>query len=254
LVALTIWRAGILLEAIILYRGVRTGLLSKYPFFYAYIASVLVADSSLYIVRLLDPSLYSRWDPIAALLSLVLGYGIILEIFRHVLMPYRGVERLARVGGMVIAGVILSFAIFYPIVTSGISRGFSIVRVERDFWAVQAIFLFGIFTVIVHYGIPTGRNLKGMMFGYALCLAATVMALALQSYIGSSFQAARGFIETFSYLASLSIWIAALWSDHPSPVPGHSDCDLQADYESLVLRTQGMMGVMRSHLTKVARP
>ena len=248
-----IWRAGILLEAIVLYRGFRSRLFSKYPLFYLYIASVLLADSSLYVVRLMNPSVYPKWNVAMALLSLMLGYGIVLEIFRHVLTPYPGVEKLATFGGLIIAGIIVTFSTIYPLVAPAASGAFSIVQLERDFWAVQAVFLFGILALISHYGISIGRNLKGMIFGYCLCLATTLMALALRSYIGTSFRATRNFVETFSYLASLSIWVIALWSDYPSPVAKPSS-PLEADYESLVLRTRSMVGVMRSYLTKTVRP
>ena len=253
MVTLSVWWAGILLETIVLYRGFRSRLLLKYPFFYLYIASVLLGDSSLYFVRLVTPSLYSRWNLAAALVSLILGYGIVLEIFKHILTPYPGVEKLARAGGLIIAGLILSFATVYPLMASTSARIFPIVQVERNFWAVQAIFLFGVLGLISHYRISMGRNLKGMAFGYGLSLATTLMALALRTYIGSSFRVARNYVETFSYLTCLSIWVVALWSDHPNPNSVHA-MRLEEDYEVFVLRTKSMMGIMRSYLSRAARP
>jgi hypothetical protein len=68
-----------------------------------------------------------------------------------------------------------------------------------------------------------------------------------------SFDAAWNIIQPFSYLVSLSIWLTALWSYHPNPVPALA-IRLEADYEDLVSRTQTMMGAVRSHFAKAARP
>ena len=252
MVTVAIWWAGILLEGMILYRGLRNRLVSKYPFFYLYIASVLLADTSLYFVRMASPELYSRWNWFAALLNLILGYGIILEVFRHVLTPYPGVEKLARNVGLGIFGMIVCFAIGYPLVAQGTSQAGSTVQLERDFWAVQAMLLFGVLAVVSHYRLAIGANLKGIISGYGLCLAATLMAFSLRSYIGTSFRTISNFIAPFSVLIALAIWVIALWSSRPDPVSKPS-VHLEADYKALVLRTKSMMGTMRSYLAKAVR-
>jgi len=126
------------------------------------------------------------------------------------------------------------------------------VELERDLRSVQAMFLFGLLGVISYYRIAIGKNMKGMILAYGLYIATSLASLAVRSY-AYSFDAAWNTIEPFSYLVSVSIWLTALWSYHPSPVPALA-IRLETDYEDLVSRTQTMMGAVRSHFAKAARP
>jgi len=58
----------------------------------------------------------------------------------------------------------------YPAVSSGNASVRPIkVAVEKDFLTVQAVFFLGILGVIFYYGLPLGRNIKGIILGYGLC-------------------------------------------------------------------------------------
>jgi hypothetical protein len=89
MLTVVIWWVGVFFEALILIRGLRGRTLAKYPFFYLYIASLFVSDGALYFLYLISPASYPRWNWNAGLLNILLGCGILLETFRHVLLPYR---------------------------------------------------------------------------------------------------------------------------------------------------------------------
>src|SRR5277367_3331442 len=148
---LIIWWGGILLEFIVLYRGFRAKIVSKYLFFYAYIASLLLADTSLYFIYSMNRTSYEKWNWATGFLNLVLGCGILLEIFKHVLAPYAGAERFARITGMATFGAIFCFALLHPIVSDAAKIGSRNASLEKDFLTVQAILLFGILGVVSYY-------------------------------------------------------------------------------------------------------
>jgi hypothetical protein len=249
----SIWWVPILLECMILFRALRGKILLKYPFFYAYIASVLIFDVVCYFLYMARPDAYAGWYWTSGLLTLIVGYGVILEVFRHVLSAYPGAEKFARVAGLVIFVAIFCFAILYPLAVPGASKAGSHIDLRRDFKTVQAIFLFAILGVVSYYGIPLGRNLKGMTFGYALCLGVSIIALALRSYIGPSFDTAWAIVQPFSFDVSLLVWVIALWAYHPNPA-ADSSTSLEADYDVFAEKTRGTIGAMRSYLGKAARP
>jgi hypothetical protein len=251
--SLIIWLTGILFDALILFRSFRNAAFAKYPFFFAYIASSLVGNILLLCVRYtIAPESYPEWYWSVQFVTLILGYGIILEILRHVLSPYPGAEKFARMVGISVFVVIFCFAVAYPFILGEWSQAGTEVELERDLRTVQAIFLFGLLGVISYYRIAMGKNMKGMMLAYGLYIATSLVSLAVRSY-AYGFDAAWNIIEPFSYLVSLSIWLTALWSYHPNPVPALA-IRLEADYEDLVSRTQTMMGAVRSHFAKAARP
>jgi hypothetical protein len=254
MLSLTIWWCGILLEALLLFRGFRAKLFSRYPNFYIYVLSLFLSDGLLYLVYASKSPSYEKWAWYSGFLILFLGCGIVLEIFRHVLSPYAGVEKFARVGGIAILGAVLCFAALYPIFAPSESVAHALyVRLQRDFLTVQAILLFGLLQLIAYYGISIGRNLKGMIFGYGQCVGTTVVIFALQAYIGARFEQTWILIQQISYLAALGIWLVGLWSYCANPVP-EVTIGVDADYEVLAARTRDMMGAAGTQLVKVDRP
>ena len=148
MMTLIIWWGGILLELLVLFRGFRAKLLPKYLFFYAYVSSLLLADTSLYFVFILHRASYERWNWATGFLNLVLACGVLLEIFKHVLAPYAGAERFARITGIVIFAGVFLFLIVQPLMSDASRSAFTNVEAQRNFLAVQSILLFGILAVV----------------------------------------------------------------------------------------------------------
>jgi len=254
MLTVVIWWVGVFFEALILIRGLRGRTLAKYPFFYLYIASLFVSDGALYVLYLVSPTSYPRWNWNAGLLNILLGCGILLETFRHVLLPYPGAEKFARRAGLVVFALIFSFLTIALLVAPDMfhSRLMN-THLERNLLAVQAIFLLCVVAVIRYYGIALGKNLRGMILGYGLCIGVTLMAFSVRFYAGPSFNRIWIYLQPLSYLFSLWIWTGAMWRFYPSPLSDPA-VPLESSYESFVLGTKGMMGAMRSRLTRgVAR-
>lgn len=250
---LLIWWVAIALETVLLGRALYSRLVGKYPFFFLYLSSVVICDISLFCVSKLEPSAYPALSRQTEVLNIVLGYGILLEIFTHVLARYPGAERFARVAGLVVFVLVLCLALAYPLVSAGAPQShFRYSVVERDFLAVQAIFLFVVFGVISYYRIDAGRNITGMIIGYGVWLGTSVAVLALGSYSVASFGQIRILVQPLSYLFSLLTWLSALWSYAPSSA-SPARLGLRADYESLAASTAETIGKMRAELARTAR-
>ncbi len=251
--SVAIWGIGIIFQLLILIRSFRATVLAKYAFFYAYVFSTLVGAILGYILWMVSPTSYGKSYWTLQFITLLVGCGIILEIFKHVLAPYPGAERFATAVGLLTFGLVFCFAFAYQIlgISQSSPRGTAI-ELERDVRTVQAIFLFGIFAVISYYRIPIGKNLKGMIGGYGLYIGTSLVSLAFRSYAGRAFEAAWNVIQPSSYDLSLLIWLIALWSYHPNPVPDAA-IHLEEDYEALAARTRRALGAVRSRLAKVGR-
>ena len=244
-----IWWLGIALVLLLLLGGYRAKLWFKYPFFYGYAACVFLVWTPLYFPYYSRVSSYDTWYWAAEFLTLVAGYGILLEIFNHVLEPYPGAAKFARTTGIVTFVVIICFAWLYPTVFPRLSPG-TVIEFERDLRTVQALFLGCLVVVVSYYRITISRNMKGLIAGYGLYIATSLVTLALRSYAGMSFDKFWKIAEPLSYDVSLLIWLVALHSYSPTPAadPGVS---LDADYQELAARTRS---AVRSHLHRTARP
>ncbi len=253
MLSLFLWRTAILLEGLILFRGFRGKTLARYPFFFVYIACALADDILGYMHYWLTGwASYGVW--LGEFLALIVGCGIILEIFRCVLSPYPGAEKFARNAGFTVFVATFCFALIYPHVMPAWSRPGTMYELERDLRTVQAVFLTGLFGVILYYGIPIGKNMRGMILGYGFYIGAALVCAAVRSYAGVPLPGTWNVIvQQSSYGAASLIWVSALWSYHPNPVPDSSIC-LEEDYEAFAARTRSTIGALRSHLARVAQP
>lgn len=245
--------SGDALELLILLRALWVHLLGVYRFFYSYIASIAFGSLIMTAVLATSPGspVYQKWYWPLQFLTLITGYGILLEIMNHVLRPYPGAERFAKFIGVAAFGAIFCFALIAPRIMPHRSGG-TVIEFERDMRCVQAVFIVGLLAVIFYYLIPLGRNMKGMIMGYGLYILTSLMSLAVRAYAGAAFDRVWDVVQPLSFDASLLIWLVALWSYCPNPMPEHS-IQLEQDYEALVARTKTVMGTIRSYLGRAAR-
>jgi hypothetical protein len=224
----------------------------RFPNFYIYILSLFLADTIFFLASVTKFPIADKWSWYAGFVSLLLGCGIALEIFRHGLSPYAGAEKFARVASYTFLAAVMVFAVVYPIIAPSNGARAIFTRAQQYFLAVQGVLLIVIIQVMAYYAIPAGRNLKGMMLGYGQAVAVTLALLAVRNYKGPGFQHAWTFTQQLSYLASLSIWLVALWSYIPAPVP-KARIKSDDDYDGLASRTRGMVSTAGADLIKVER-
>jgi len=244
-----IWYLGPCLQALILFRGFRSHTLRKYPFFHAYMASGFLGTVLLYAhyAWYRDLNAYHRVYWIVQFCTLMIGCGIVLEIFRHILSPYPGADKFATIVVLATFGAVFCFALTYQFFApDGAMSNGSAFEIERDVRCVQALFLFVILVVISYYRIPVGKNLKGMVVGYGLYIVTSLFTLATRAYAGPRFNSTWNVIQPFSFDLSIIIWLVALWSYRPSPAPD-PNIPLEKDYEALAAKTRRALASMRFH-------
>src|SRR5208282_4664794 len=159
MLSLIIALAGMLFDAVILYRAFRAKLFAKYPLFYAYIACVLLVDVFRALIYHLGSSAFYRdffWA--TQFLSLVVGYGVILEIIRKALEPYAGAERFARVAVVAVFAAVFSFVAFQTLTHPNWTPAACYAEFERDLRAVQVMVLASVLAVVSYYRITLGKN------------------------------------------------------------------------------------------------
>lgn len=245
--------AGLLLESLILLRALRGRSFSEYPFFFSYVACVLMVDIVRDIVFRLDRPVYENLYWTTQLVTLIVGYGVVLEVTRMAFESYPGVEQVSRALVLAVFLAVFSYGGVKAITAEDWSPAHSMWELERDLRAVQALVLAGALILIVYYGIRIGRNLGGVVLGYGLYTTFSIVSNALRSYQGTRFHHTWLLIQPYTYLVCLLIWAVALWSYEPNPEP-EGGLQLESDYESLVGRTRGMLGTMRALLERSARP
>jgi hypothetical protein len=246
---LIIWPAGLFLEAVILGRMLYTKNFKRYPIFYLYISCVFLISGILY---LLNQAQYNRWYWPTQLLTLVIGYGVILEFARRSLASYPGADRFVRAVGFGIFFCIFGLVGVHLIATQSWSLNALYSDLEKYLRVVEALFLAATLVVLSYYRISIGRNLTGIVLGMGLYVSVSITLLALVKYIGPKFYAPWEFLQSASYFVALLIWTSALWSYAPMPPP--STPPGSANYDELAGRTRAELESLRHYFGGGARP
>jgi hypothetical protein len=249
-----LWAVGIGLEALVLFRAGKSGILGTYPMFCVYLTCILVSDVALLpMYRLFGSAIYTRFYWTKEFVCMLAGYAVVLELIDRGLECYGGPKKLARKAGFGVFAGIVSFTGGEWLVQRRVGLLLTSIEVQRDLRAAELVLLGLVIGLLLYYHIPVGRNLKGIVLGYGLCVATVVMADAFRSYKGQSFQTAFSLLRSYSFFASLLIWTVFLWSYEPNPVPD-GPAQLSDDYDALANWTKGALAGLRGQLGKAARP
>lgn len=251
MLAEVVYLFGILFQVLLLFRGWRSGSLNKYPYFYAYILTSFLAGSLSYAVFVTRPASYPAMFWPLEFLTLFIGCGLVLEIFRDVLSSYPGAERFAKSVCVITFVAIFLLGLVYSLISSPGSIAQSEVGLERNVRAVQILFFVAIVGTIFYYGIALGKNIRGMIYGYGLYLAVSVVAFALRLYYHSRVDVLRT-VRPMIFDVSLLIWLVSLWAYHPNPKPAPGD-RLEEDYEAVASLTKARINALRGHLGRSTR-
>ena len=236
-----------------LFRGLRQRLLLKYPVFYLYIAFVLLEDLLRFYIYRWHPAIYPQTYWVTDFFGLVIGSGVVFEIYRSGLSAYPGTARMARnllllVFTLAFAKVLVSTSygsLWWPAETTA--------ELERNLRIVQASALIALVTLFLLYAIPFGRNLKGILSGYCLYIAVSLVQLTLVSHFGNNIQRLWSYVNSVSYLIALCIWTGALWSHEVSPETSPI-IELEYNYEALRAATRLRLQETRARLGRAVRP
>src|SRR5690349_17480343 len=227
-----IWYLCVLLEALIVFRGARRSLFYRYPVFYVYLLSVVLVELLRFFAFQWYPAIYGQlyWD--TQFLSVVIGCGVVFEIYRAGLKEFPGTARMARNVLFLVFAMVFAKALVTSTDATSWWAALTAMKLERDLRIVQAAALVALSVVFLVYAIPLSRNLKGMLIGYGIFLGTSVIQLTLMVQMGEVFRGPWDYLRSLVYFLVLAIWTWSLWTLHEPPTPAR-DITLDDDYKML---------------------
>ncbi len=248
-----VWPAGLLLELLLLVRSVQTKTFTKYIYFYAYISCVFIVSAGLFVWHS-KLEFYEAWYWPTQFATLAMGCGVVLEIVRQALAAYPGAERIARWASWAVFIVTFCFVEWRVASRAVWSTAAATVELERDLRVIEALVLATVLAIVFYYRIELGKNVAGMIVGFGAYVGVSLTALALRSFLGSSFDAIWGVLQTAAYFFALIVWTITLWSYKPNPGPPDPPTTGRDDggYDALVHGTRAHLESVRSNLRGVA--
>src|SRR5258708_16520035 len=213
-----IWWGAIALEAFILERGLRKRLLFRYPLFFSYISCILLTELTRFSCYMLAPRLYQSVYWHSELVISLARYAVLVGIYGQFFRDHPGARRLARLLLLSVA-----FAVMLSIAGKAFYEGFgswefAAVTLSRALPYVEVPLLVVLLLLRHYYRISMGRDIWALTLGYGFFLRTVGIhqgILFLPTTDLSLFLAR--FLPT-TYLVTLMIWSAALWSYQHSPL------------------------------------
>ena len=248
-----IWWACIAVETLLLVRALQCKLLSRYPAFYAYLLFVWMQSLLRFSVYHVRPQLYSKVYWMTEWLGILVGCGVVFEIYRVGLRPFPGTARLAR--NLLAFVFIMAFA-KATVETGNHPQWWSTAMaadVELAVRVVQALAIVALVILFLIYSIPFGRNIRGVLQGYALFLGESVVWLTFASWGSDKFRAFWSYIHPAFYFVVLLVWATHLWSYVPNPEP-EAAVRLEEHYQRVAAATNRSLREARGYLAKAVRP
>lgn len=216
LVSLIIGVVGYASGGLLLIRGTREKLLSRFPFFYSYLTFAIGGSALAYLISIILPALYARllwWHFFVTVLA---EFAVIVEISDHLFEPYPAIRGLGR---LLVAFVSVILFLLYVVPSLGgyPSSRASVLGFVKKASVLKVVGLLAVLAVARRYRLRLGRNLSGMTLGFCVYLG-----IGLANFAVAETDEARVYEGTFSLIAPLSftlalmIWMVGLWSYQPA--------------------------------------
>lgn len=252
MLGLVIWWSGIGLETFLLVRGFVGKLWARHPVFYSYVLFVWLQSLLRFSIYHSRPQLYAPVYWITEWLGVLIGCGVVFEIYRVGLAEYPGTARMARN----LLGFMFVLAFTKAIVDTWNDPQWwliaSTMDLERLLRTVQSLAILALVLLFLFYAIPFGRNLRGILLGYGLFVGLSVIQLTFVADSGSRFHKFWSYVSPGSYLFVLGLWAIHLWSYLPNPQPKGA-VRLEEQYQRAAAATVQRLRAARGYLAKAVR-
>jgi len=252
MLGLTIWWSGIALESFLLVRGFASGLWARYPVFYAYISFVWLQSLLRFSIFHLRPQQYEPVYWITEWLGILIGCGVVFEIYRVALAAYPGTARMARN----LLGFVFVLAFTKAFVDTWNDPQWWLIAtamdLERLLRTMQGLAILALVVLFLFYAIPFGRNLRGIFLGYGVFVGLSVIQLTFVADSSSRFQSFWWYASPGSYFIVLGLWMVHLWSYLPNPEPKGA-VRLEEQYQRVAAATAQRLREARGYLAKAVR-
>lgn len=246
-VAYFFWLVVIALEVALVVHILRLRLVRRYPYFFGYLLVVCMSDLSRWVSYHHGSEYYPWVYWISESLTILVGFLLVWEIFRHTFSAFPAIRQAASWFGLIL--VVFALVANGLLVLSGVARwDHPLLQAGRWLRLLQGAFLAAIIATARHYLLPLGRNIAGLAIGFGLFVSLAVVnfiSLAMGNIDLSQFS----HLYAGTYILALIIWYRSFWVYAPNPAP-QPLTHLERDYD----RVRATMGLalkqVRANLRK----
>ena len=211
--------AGLGLTALVLWRGMCSHILGRFPFFYSYLGCGLCGTVVLFLIFRFrhDAYPYAYW--LYFLLGIVVEFAVLVEISDHLFEPFPAIRRLGRA-----LTIIISFGLglvyILPTILYSHGRHSALLGFALRASLTKAVILGALLVAAHHYGLRLGKNVAGLILGFSIYLGVNIVNFASDQFFYHLYDGLLWVMSPIAYTLCLAVWLVALWDFVPIPSTG----------------------------------
>jgi hypothetical protein len=214
LYSLAIGITGSVLQIVLLWRGWRCGLFSRFPLFYSYIAYLFFGSTMAFLISQTYPAYYPTFYWRFFLVLVLVEFGVLVEISDHMFNPYPAIRRLGRF----LAGCVCGIFSFYIVSALMQRRSLSVTTFDlfKRVSITKAVIIIVLLTMARYYRLPVGKNVAGLMLGFSVYLGINIANFALAETFGRAvYSGLFAVVTPLSFTVCLLMWTIKVWRYEP---------------------------------------
>ncbi|PYV34254.1 MAG: hypothetical protein DMG22_06765 [Acidobacteria bacterium] len=204
------------LSALLLMRAKPARLLSRFPFFYAYVFYMAATGVIAEWLYLRKSGVYPEATWVRLLTGLLAEFIVLLEVSDHLFTRFVAVRRLGRLIALVVCA-----AFFLAYVAPALSEPHNSRELILEFFKraslTKAVIIVALLAACRFYRLPLEREVSGILIGFSVFLTSNVVNSTLgQQFSPAVIERAFGIIGPVSYTLGMLVWTVALWNPKPA--------------------------------------
>jgi hypothetical protein len=204
-----LWLGGLALQALLVFVLLTKKIWRSFPIFLSYSVFNFVIAGLLFAVhRVTAVYFWTYW--VTEGVGLLLGFGVVYEVFGTLFLPHPALKRLARtVFRWSLAGlIILSCIVVYthpPTHQNGLTR--AVLVFEEATRIVEVGLLMFLFLFSSAFGLHWRQHVFGISLGLGIFVAIELIAVTMRLQFGVATNPTFNLLRMVSFNASLLIWL-----------------------------------------------
>ena len=215
-----LWLVPIIFQAIVATIMVVRGLHKQLPYFFSY--TIFVVLTTLALLALLPYKQTYFWCyAIQSLISWVLGFALIYEIYATLLKEYAALRKMGEYLFWFLGLILVAIGLWAAVRASNPAGGVApnpilspeqvrvlqtLFTLERSVRIVECGLLVALFVFASFFGLSWKNYLFGIALGFAVFLSIQLAAVALRAYFGAGLTSVFNWLQQITYNLGVLVW------------------------------------------------
>jgi hypothetical protein len=207
-----LWYAGLAFQALLAVVLLVKKLYRTFPFFTTYILFNFGSAIVCYSLRNQGITyFYAFW--ISEVITIVLGFAIVFEIFQHFFSVHSGLRKLASLSFRIALVILISVGIIVAFTrTSAIPSRIvtAVLTLEQAARTIEVGLVMFLFVFFAAFGLHWRQHVFGIAVGVAIFSSVELIVITMHLYFGIGSTPSLSVIQMLAFVTSLLIWTGYL--------------------------------------------